>query len=160
MKKALLLLLPLVMFSCKDYDAQFDELTNMIASLEADNRALESQIAAVQAQDALIAQATSARLTEFAAGVSAALAQIGAGVTQIGAGVTQLGTGVTASVQMLQGIMASLSQLTTAIANGQVTAAEINAQLDALETLLEEVNKNLEDHMTHTSGGSHTSGSN
>jgi DNA repair exonuclease SbcCD ATPase subunit len=160
MKKALLLLLPLVMFSCKDYDAQFDELTNMIASLEADNRALESQIAAVQAQDALIAQATSARLTEFAEGVSAALAQIGAGVTQIGAGVTQLGTGVTASVQMLQGIMASLSQLTTAIAANSLTVEEINAQLDTLEELLEKVEQDLEDHMSHTSGGSHTSGSN
>ena len=129
MKKALLLLLPLVMFSCKDYDAQFDELTNMVASLEADNRALESQIAAVQAQDALIAQGTSARLTEFANGVSAALAQIGAGVTQIGAGVT-------GSVQMLQGIMASLSQLATAIAANSLTTDEINAQLDTLEELL------------------------
>ena len=156
MKKALLLLLPLVMFSCKDYDAQFDELTNMVASLEADNRALESQIAAVQAQDALIAQGTSARLTEFANGVSAALAQIGAGVTQIGAGVTQLGTGVTASVQMLQGIMASLSQLATAIAANSLTTDEINAQLDTLEELLKKVEADLEAH--HTSGGSHTSG--
>jgi multidrug resistance efflux pump len=145
MKKALLLLLPLVMFSCKDYDAQFDELTNMIASLEADNRALESQIAAVQAQDALIAQATSARLTEFADGVSAALAQIGAGVTQIGAGVT-------ASVQMLQAIMASLAQLTAAIAANSLTTDEINTQLDALEKLLEQVLADLASH--HTSGGS------
>ncbi|MGA0155736.1 MAG: hypothetical protein ACO3IX_07630 [Flavobacteriaceae bacterium] len=145
MKKALLLLLPLVMFSCKDYDAQFDELTNMIASLEADNRALESQIAAVQAQDALIAQATSARLTEFAAGVSAALAQIGAGVTQIGAGVA-------GSVQMLQGIIASLSQLATAIAADALSTAEINAQLDALEKLLDQVLADLETH--HSSGGS------
>lgn len=145
MKKALLLLLPLVMFSCKDYDAQFDELTNMVASLEADNRALESQIAAVQAQDALIAQATSARLTEFAAGVSAALAQIGAGVTQIGAGVT-------GSVQMLQGIIASLGQLATAIASGAVTSAEIEAQLDVLQELLDQVLADLETH--HTSGGS------
>lgn len=145
MKKALLLLLPLVMFSCKDYDAQFDELTNMVASLEADNRALESQIAAVQAQDALIAQATSARLTEFAAGVSAALAQIGAGVTQIGAGVA-------GSVQMLQGIIASLGQLATAIASGAVTSAEIEAQLDVLQELLDQVLADLETH--HTSGGS------
>ena len=144
MKKALLLLLPLVMFSCKDYDAQFDELTNMVASLEADNRALESQIAAVQAQDALIAQEISARLTEFATAVSAALAQIGAGVT--------------GSVQMLQGIMASLSQLATAIAANALTTDEINAQLDTLEELLEKVEQDLLDHMTHTSGGSHTSG--
>lgn len=152
MKKALLLLLPLVMFSCKDYDAQFDELTNMVASLEADNRALESQIAAVQAQDALIAQGTSARLTEFATAVSAALAQIGAGVTQIGAGVTQLGTGVTASVQMLQGIIASLGQLATAIASGAVSSAEIEAQLDVLQEILDQVLADLESH--HTSGGS------
>ena len=145
MKKALLLLLPLVMFSCKDYDAQFDELTNMVASLEADNRALESQIAAVQAQDALIAQGTSARLTEFATAVSAALAQIGAGVTQIGAGVT-------GSVQMLQGIIASLGQLATAIASGAVTSAEIEAQLDVLQELLDQVLADLETH--HTSGGS------
>ena len=110
------------MFSCKDYDAQFDELTNMVASLEADNRALESQIAEVQAQDALIAQEISARLTEFATAVSAALAQIGAGVT--------------GSVQMLQGIMASLSQLATAIAANSLTTDEINAQLDTLEELL------------------------
>ena len=151
MKKALLLLLPLVMFSCKDYDAQFDELTNMVASLEADNRALESQIAAVQAQDALIAQGTSARLTEFATAVSAALADIGAGVTQIGAGVA-------GSVQMLQGIMASLSQLATAIAANSLTTDEINAQLDILEELLEKVEADLEAH--HTSGGSHTSGGN
>lgn len=170
MKKALLLLLPLVMFSCKDYDAQFDELTSMIASLEADNRALESQIAAVLAQDALIAQGTSARLTEFATAVSAALAQIGAGVaqlgvgvnqigagvTQIGAGVTQLGAGLAASIQMLQGIMASLSQLATAIADNSLTSDEINAQLDALEELLKKVEADLETH--HSSGGSHTSG--
>ena len=141
------------MFSCKDYDTQFDELTNMVASLEADNRALESQIAAVQAQDALIAQGTSARLTEFATAVSAALAQIGAEVTQIGAGVA-------GSVQMLQGIMASLSQLATAIAANALTTDEINAQLDTLEELLEKVEQDLEDHMTHTSGGSHTSGGN
>ena len=153
MKKLLFLLLPLVVFSCKDYDAQFDELSRMISALEADNRQLESQLSAIQAQDALIAQATSARLTEFATAVSQALAQIGAGVTQIGAGVT-------GSVQMLQGIIASLSQLATAIAADAVTTAEINAQLDALEKLLEEVNQNLEDHMAHTSGGSHTSGSN
>lgn len=145
MKKALLLLLPLVMFSCKDYDAQFDELTNMVASLEADNRALESQIAAVQAQDALIAQGTSARLTEFATAVSQALADIGAGVTQIGAGVA-------GSVQMLQGIIASLGQLATAIASGAVTSAEIEAQLDVLQELLDEVLADLETH--HTSGGS------
>lgn len=177
MKKALLLLLPLVMFSCKDYDAQFDELTSMIASLEADNRALESQIAAVLAQDALIAQGTSARLTEFATAVSAALAQIGAGVAQlgvgvnqigvgvnqigagvnqIGAGVTQLGAGLAASIQMLQGIMASLSQLATAIADNSLTTDEINAQLDALEELLKKVEADLETH--HSSGGSHTSG--
>ena len=102
MKKALLLLLPLVMFSCKDYDAQFDELSRMVAALEADNRQLESQLSAIQAQDALIAQGTSARLTEFATAVSQALAEIGAGVTQIGAGVTQVGAGVTGSIQMLQ----------------------------------------------------------
>ena len=151
MKKLLFLLLPLVVFSCKDYDAQFDELSRMISALEADNRQLESQLSAIQAQDALIAQATSARLTEFATAVSQALAQIGAGVTQIGAGVT-------GSVQMLQGIIASLSQLATAIAADAVTTAEINAQLDALEELLDQVLADLEAH--HTSGGAHTSGSN
>ena len=151
MKKALLLLLPLVMFSCKDYDAQFDELSRMVAALEADNRQLESQLSAIQAQDALIAQGTSARLTEFATAVSQALAEIGAGVTQVGAGVS-------ASVQMLQGIIASLSQLATAIAADAVSTAEINAQLDALEELLDQVLADLEAH--HTSGGSHTSGSN
>ena len=147
MKKALLFLLPLVFFSCqKDYDAQFDELARMISALEADNRQLESQLSAIQAQDALIAQATSARLTEFATAVSQALTdigngvtQVGAGVTQIGAGVTEIGAGVTASVQMLQGIIASLSQLAAAIASGSMTTAEINAQLDILEQLLNEI---------------------
>ena len=140
MKKALLFLLPLVFFSCqKDYDAQFDELARMISALEADNRQLESQLSAIQAQDALIAQATSARLTEFATAVSQALTDIGNGVTQVGAGVTQIGAGVTASVQMLQGIIASLSQLAAAIASGSMTTAEINAQLDILEQLLNEI---------------------
>ena len=152
MKKLLFLLLPLVVFSCKDYDAQFDELSRMISALEADNRQLESQLSAIQAQDALIAQATSARLTEFATAVSQALADIGAGVTQVGAGVTQIGAGVAGSVQMLQGIIASLSQLATAIAADAVSTAEINAQLDALEKLLEQVLADLETH--HTSGGS------
>ena len=152
MKKLLFLLLPLVVFSCKDYDAQFDELSRMISALEADNRQLESQLSAIQAQDALIAQATSARLTEFATAVSQALADIGAGVTQVGAGVTQIGAGVAGSVQMLQGIIASLSQLATAIAAYAVSTAEINAQLDALEKLLEQVLADLETH--HTSGGS------
>jgi len=145
MKKLLFLLLPLVVFACKDYDAQFDELSRMISALEADNRQLESQLSAIQAQDALIAQATSARLTEFATAVSQALADIGAGVTQIGAGVA-------GSVQMLQGIIASLSQLATAIAADAVSTAEINAQLDALEKLLDQVLADLESH--HTSGGS------
>ena len=158
MKKLLFLLLPLVVFSCKDYDAQFDELSRMISALEADNRQLESQLSAIQAQDALIAQATSARLTEFATAVSQALADIGAGVTQVGAGVTQIGAGVAGSVQMLQGIIASLSQLATAIAADAVSTAEINAQLDALEELLDQVLADLEAH--HTSGGAHTSGSN
>ena len=144
MKKALLLLLPLVMFSCKDYDAQFDELSRMVAALEADNRQLESQLSAIQAQDALIAQGTSARLTEFATAVSTALAQIGAGVTQIG-------TGVTGSIQMLQGIMASLSQLAASIGTDGVTDDDINTQLDALEKLLNQVISDLEAH--HTSGG-------
>ena len=152
MKKLLFLLLPLVVFSCKYYDAQFDELSRMISALEADNRQLESQLSAIQAQDALIAQATSARLTEFATAVSQALADIGAGVTQVGAGVTQIGAGVAGSVQMLQGIIASLSQLATAIAADAVSTAEINAQLDALEKLLEQVLADLETH--HTSGGS------
>jgi uncharacterized protein YoxC len=152
MKKLLFLLLPLVVFSCKDYDAQFDELSRMISALEADNRQLESQLSAIQAQDALIAQATSARLTEFATAVSQALADIGAGVTQVGAGVTQIGAGVAGSVQMLQGIIASLSQLATAIAADAVSTAEINAQLDALEKLLDQVLADLESH--HTSGGS------
>ena len=152
MKKLLFLLLPLVVFSCKDYDAQFDELSRMISALEADNRQLESQLSAIQAQDALIAQATSARLTEFATAVSQALADIGAGVTQVGAGVTQIGAGVAGSVQMLQGIVASLSQLATAIAADAVSTAEINAQLDALEKLLNQVLADLESH--HTSGGS------
>jgi len=152
MKKLLFLLLPLVVFSCKDYDAQFDELSRMISALEADNRQLESQLSAIQAQDALIAQATSARLTEFATAVSQALADIGAGVTQVGAGVTQIGAGVAGSVQMLQGIIASLSQLATAIAADAVSTAEINAQLDALEKLLNQVLADLESH--HTSGGS------
>jgi DNA repair exonuclease SbcCD ATPase subunit len=150
LKKALLLLLPLVMFSCKDYDAQFDELTNMVASLEADNRALESQIAEVQAQDALIAQEISARLTEFETAISIALAQIGAGVTQVG-------TGVTGSVEMLQGIMAQLQGLLTAIGTDGVTNDDINTQLDSLEKMLEEVQKALN---IHSSGGSHTSGGN
>lgn len=152
MKKLLFLLLPLVVLSCKDYDAQFDELSRMISALEADNRQLESQLSAIQAQDALIAQATSARLTEFATAVSQALADIGAGVTQVGAGVTQIGAGVAGSVQMLQGIIASLSQLATAIAADAVSTAEINAQLDALEKLLDQVLADLESH--HTSGGS------
>ena len=152
MKKLLFLLLPLVVFACKDYDAQFDELSRMISALEADNRQLESQLSAIQAQDALIAQATSARLTEFATAVSQALADIGAGVTQVGAGVTQIGAGVAGSVQMLQGIIASLSQLATAIAADAVSTAEINAQLDALEKLLDQVLADLESH--HTSGGS------
>ena len=152
MKKLLFLLLPLVVFSCKDYDAQFDELSRMISALEADNRQLESQLSAIQAQDALIAQATSARLTEFATAVSQALADIGAGVTQVGAGVTQIGAGVAGSVQMLQGIIANLSQLATAIAADAVSTAEINAQLDALEKLLDQVLADLESH--HTSGGS------
>ncbi len=152
MKKLLFLLLPLVVFSCKDYDAQFDELSRMISALEADNRQLESQLSAIQAQDALIAQATSARLTEFATAVSQALADIGAGVTQVGAGVTQIGAGVAGSVQMLQGIIASLSQLAAAIAADAVSTAEINAQLDALEKLLDQVLADLESH--HTSGGS------
>ena len=152
MKKLLFLLLPLVVFSCKDYDAQFDELSRMISALEADNRQLESQLSAIQAQDALIAQATSARLTEFATAVSQALADIGAGVTQVGAGVTQIGAGVAGSVQMLQGIIASLSQLATAIAADAISTAEINAQLDALEKLLNQVLADLESH--HTSGGS------
>ena len=145
MKKLLFLLLPLVVFSCKDYDAQFDELSRMISALEADNRQLESQLSAIQAQDALIAQATSARLTEFATAVSQALADIGAGVTQIGAGVA-------GSVQMLQGIIASLAQLATAIAADAVSTAEINAQLDALEKLLDQILADLESH--HSSGGS------
>ena len=152
MKKLLFLLLPLVVFSCKDYDAQFDELSRMISALEADNRQLESQLSAIQAQDALIAQATSARLTEFATAVSQALADIGAGVTQVGAGVTQIGAGVAGSVQMLQGIIASLSQLATAIAADALSTAEINAQLDALEKLLDQVLADLDAH--HTSGGS------
>lgn len=53
---------------------------------------------------------------------------------------------------MLQGIIASLSQLATAIAADAVSTAEINAQLDALEKLLEQVLADLKTH--HTSGGS------
>mgnify|MGYP000986915176 CR=1 FL=1 len=132
MKKLLFLLLPLVVFSCKDYDAQFDELSRMISALEADNRQLESQLSAIQAQDALIAQATSARLTEFATAVSQALAQIGAGVAQTG-------EGVAASIELLKGIIATLSQMTAKIANKSISNAEVEAQLDALQELLDQI---------------------
>ena len=132
MKKLLFLLLPLTMFSCQDYDAQFDELSRMMSALEADNRQLESQLSAIQAQDALIAQATSARLTEFATAVTLAL-------NQIGAGVAQTGEGVAASIELLKGIIATLSQMTAQIANKSISNAEVEAQLDALQELLDQI---------------------
>ncbi len=70
MKKLLSFVLAGTMLvSCADYDDRFDSLNAALEQLEAENSALEAQVAAMQGASAQAAQATAAKLAEFQAAV-------------------------------------------------------------------------------------------
>ena len=152
MKIGFFLVISLVLFSCKDYDAQFDDLKFMIQSLEADNKALSDKIAEITNQNTLFIQENS-RLNSL-------LTEIASIISKISSGLTQVESILDISLSNLNQIITRIGNLSESIAANALTTEEINAQLDILEELLEKVEQDLEDHMTHTSGGSHTSGGN
>ena len=152
MKIGFFLVISLVLFSCKDYDAQFDDLKFMIQSLEADNKALSDKIAEITNQNTLFIQENS-RLNSL-------LTEIASIISKISSDLTQVESILDISLNNLNQIITRIGNLSESIAANALTTEEINAQLDILEELLEKVEQDLEDHMTHTSGGSHTSGGN
>ena len=152
MKIGFFLVISLVLFSCKDYDAQFDDLKFMIQSLEADNKALSDKIAEITNQNTLFIQENS-RLNSL-------LTEIASIISKISSDLTQVESILDISLNNLNQIITRIGNLSESIAANSLTTDEINAQLDILEELLEKVEQDLEDHMTHTSGGSHTSGGN
>ena len=152
MKIGFFLVISLVLFSCKDYDAKFDDLKFMIQSLEADNKALSDKIAEITNQNTLFIQENS-RLNSL-------LTEIASIISKISSDLTQVESILDISLSNLNQIITRIGNLSESIAANALTTEEINAQLDILEELLEKVEQDLEDHMTHTSGGSHTSGGN
>ena len=152
MKIGFFLVISLVLFSCKDYDAQFDDLKFMIQSLEADNKALSDKIAEITNQNTLFIQENS-RLNSL-------LTEIASIISKISSDLTQVESILDISLSNLNQIITRIGNLSESIAANALTTEDINAQLDILEELLEKVEQDLEDHMTHTSGGSHTSGGN
>ena len=150
MKIGFFLVISLVLFSCKDYDAQFDDLKFMIQSLEADNKALSDKIAEITNQNTLFIQENS-RLNNL-------LTEIASIISKISYDLTQVESILDISLSNLNQIITSIGNLSESIAANSLTTDEINAQLDILEELLEKVEADLEAH--HSSGGSHSSGGN
>lgn len=150
MKIGFFLVISLVLFSCKDYDAQFDDLKFMIQSLEADNKALSDKIAELTNQNTLFIQENS-RLNSL-------LTEIASIISKISLDLTQVESILDISLSNLNQIITSIGNLSESIAANSLTTDEINAQLDILEELLEKVEADLEAH--HSSGGSHSSGGN
>ena len=150
MKIGFFLVISLVLFSCKDYDAQFDDLKFMIQSLEADNKALSDKIAEITNQNALFIQENS-RLNSL-------LTEIASIISKISSDLTQVESILDISLSNLNQIITRIGNLSESIAANALTTDEINAQLDILEELLEKVEADLEAH--HSSGGSHSSGGN
>jgi DNA repair exonuclease SbcCD ATPase subunit len=124
----------------------------MIQSLEADNKALSDKIAEITNQNTLFIQENS-RLNSL-------LTEIASIISKISSDLTQVESILDISLNNLNQIITRIGNLSESIAANALTTEEINAQLDILEELLEKVEQDLEDHMTHTSGGSHTSGGN
>lgn len=145
MKKGFFLVISLVLLSCKDYDAQFDDLKLMIQSLEADNKALSDKIAELSHQNALFIQENS-RLNGL-------LTEISSIISKISSDLTQVESILDISLSNLNQIITRIGNLSDSIAANSITTDQINAQLDALEELLEKVEQDLLNHMSHTSGG-------
>ena len=150
MKIGFFLVISLVLFSCKDYDAQFDDLKFMIQSLEADNKALSDKIAEITNQNTLFIQENS-RLNSL-------LTEIASIISKISSDLTQVESILDISLSNLNQIITRIGNLSESIAANALTTDEINTQLDILEELLEKVEADLEAH--HSSGGSHSSGGN
>ena len=149
MKKFLLLvLIAASSFGCKDYDARFDELNRDLAALEADNRALESQIAAILAQDALIAQATADQLGDFQEAVEGIIRAL-----------QTLGVASELTIGQIQAIITSIASLTDLVNSNSENLAslqeEINQRLDEIQSMLDTINENV---LHHSGGGAHHSG--
>ncbi len=145
MKKLLSFVLAGTMIvSCADYDDRFDSLNAALEQLEAENSALEAQVAAMQGASAQAAQATAAKLAEFQTAVEGIVAAL-----------QNLGAASQATIAQVSAVIAQIAALADLVAANTATQAEINAAIAEIQEMLDLINENV---LHHSGGGHHHSG--
>ena len=146
MKKLLSLVLAgTLLVSCADYDDRFDSLNQALTELEAENAALEAQIAAMQGASAQAAQATAAKLAEFQAAVGGIVVAL-----------QNLGDASAATIAQVSAVIAQISALADLVASNTATQAELDAALAEIQAMLDALNDLV--YEIHHSGGGSTNG--
>jgi outer membrane murein-binding lipoprotein Lpp len=169
MKKILSLVLTGVMLiSCTDYDAQFDQLSQQIEELAAANAALEAQLLGMQALNAQVAQQTAAKLAGFEAQVgqiTAALTAIVGGLNDLGTANQQIGALIQALAAQVQAVTAQIAAITANIetlsGDNDALTALLNAlaeQIATLEEQIAQVSEQVEQIWHHSGAGEHYGG--
>ena len=138
-----ILLSSFLLFSCTDYDSQFDQLDTKVKELAAANAALEAQLAQMAELNATVSAQTAAKLAEFQEAV-------GAIVTAL----TTLGQASEATIQQVTIIIQRIAALAEAVETNTITAAGIAEEIAAIQAMLDTINENV----LHHSGGGSTAG--
>jgi len=133
-----------LLVSCADYDDRFDSLNQALTELEAENAALEAQIAAMQGASAQAAQATAIKLAQFQLAIHGIIDAL-----------DQLGDASEGQLTMLDNVISLMTQLASDVLANSITLEEIDAALAEIQALLDLINENV---LHHSGGGSHTSG--
>ena len=133
-----------LMVSCADYDDRFDSLNAALEQLEAENAALEAQVAAMQGASAQAAQATAAKLAEFQTAVEGIVAAL-----------QNLGTASQATIAQVSAVIAQIAALADLVAANTATQAELDAAIAEIQAMLDLINENV---LHHSGGGAHHSG--
>ena len=145
MKKLLSFILAgTLLISCADYDDRFDSLNQALTELEAENAALEAQIAAMQGASAQAAQATAIKLAQFQLAIDGIIEAL-----------DQLGEASEGQLTMLDNVISLMTQLASDVLANSITLEEIDAAIAEIQALLDLINENV---LHHSGGGSHTSG--
>ena len=134
-----------LLVSCADYDDRFDSLNQALTELEAENAALEAQIAAMQGASAQAAQATAAKLAEFQAAVGGIVVAL-----------QNLGDASAATIAQVSAVIAQISALADLVASNTATQAELDAALAEIQAMLDALNDLV--YEIHQSGGGSTNG--
>jgi prefoldin subunit 5 len=131
-----------LMVSCADYDDRFDSLNAALEQLEAENAALEAQVAAMQGASASAAQATAAKLAEFQTAVGGIVVAL-----------QNLGDASAATIAQVSAVIAQISALDDLVASNTATQAELDAALAEIQAMLNALN-DLVFEIHHSGGGS------